>query len=65
MGFIYEGSKRGKQIQTDLGGGMIGAILFALFYFLFDEAGTKIFAIVLIDDWFHFIHRKDFGESIE
>lgn len=32
---------KGETSTHDLGGGMIGAVLFAVFYFLFDELGTK------------------------
>ncbi|WP_449540066.1 DNA translocase FtsK [Ferdinandcohnia sp. Marseille-Q9671] len=38
----------GNTTTTDLGGGMIGSILFAASYFLFDEAGTKIISVFLI-----------------
>ncbi|THE14528.1 DNA translocase FtsK [Bacillus timonensis] len=38
----------GNTSTTDLGGGMIGSILFAASYFLFDEAGTKIISVFLI-----------------
>ena len=44
--FMKEAS--GQANPDGLGGGMAGAILFVLFYFLFDEAGTKLFAIVLM-----------------
>lgn len=38
-----------KQSSTvDLGGGMIGAVLFALFHYLFDTAGTKIISFIVI-----------------
>ncbi|WP_077617874.1 DNA translocase FtsK [Bacillus sinesaloumensis] len=38
----------GNTSTTDLGGGMIGSLLFAASYFLFDEAGTKIISVFLI-----------------
>ncbi|QHZ46859.1 DNA translocase FtsK [Bacillus sp. NSP9.1] len=38
----------GKAGSPDLGGGMIGAVLFAASYFLFASAGSKIIAIFLI-----------------
>ncbi|MFD4928339.1 DNA translocase FtsK [Peribacillus butanolivorans] len=38
----------GKTSTKDLGGGMIGAILFAASYFLFDEAGSKIVSFLFI-----------------
>ncbi|MGM0873727.1 MAG: DNA translocase FtsK [Bacillota bacterium] len=39
---------RGEVSTVDLGGGMLGALLFAASYYLFAEAGSKIIAIVLI-----------------
>lgn len=39
---------RGEISTVDLGGGMLGALLFAASYYLFAEAGSKIIAIVLI-----------------
>ncbi|KAA6452809.1 DNA translocase FtsK [Bacillus swezeyi] len=39
---------KGKTGSPDLGGGMIGAVLFAASYFLFASAGSKIIAIFLI-----------------
>ena len=54
----------GERNPADLGGGMIGAILFALFYYLFDEAGTKLLAFVLIVIGFILLTGKTFGESI-
>ncbi|GKU82534.1 DNA translocase FtsK [Niallia sp. NCCP-28] len=38
-----------KESSTvDLGGGMIGAVLFALFHYLFDTAGTKMISFIVI-----------------
>lgn len=53
----------GETSTTDLGGGMLGAILFALFYFLFDEAGSKIIAAVLIMIGIVLLTGKTFGEA--
>ncbi|PGT86726.1 DNA translocase FtsK [Bacillus sp. AFS040349] len=39
---------KGEASTVDLGGGIIGAVLFAASYYLFAEAGSKIIAIVLI-----------------
>lgn len=39
---------KGETGSPDLGGGMIGAILFAASYFLFAQAGSQIMAIVLM-----------------
>ncbi|MGM9924073.1 MAG: DNA translocase FtsK [Bacillus sp. (in: firmicutes)] len=38
----------GKASSGDLGGGMLGAVLFAVFYFLFAEAGAKLAAFICI-----------------
>lgn len=35
-------------LPQDLGGGMVGAILFAIFYFLFNSSGTKIIFLFLM-----------------
>lgn len=55
---------RGETSTTDLGGGMIGSILFALFYYLFDEAGTKIVAGLLLIIGFILLTGKTFGEAL-
>ncbi|XQY93570.1 DNA translocase FtsK [Metabacillus sp. HB246100] len=39
---------RGQASGVDLGGGMIGALMFAASYYLFAEPGSKIIAVVLI-----------------
>lgn len=39
---------KGETSTHDLGGGMIGATLFAAFYFLFDDLGTKWLSFLLI-----------------
>ena len=53
-----------KKAHTDLGGGMIGAVLFALFYFLFDTAGTKLAGRCLNFDWIYSTDWKNFRPSI-
>ncbi|MDQ0156755.1 DNA translocase FtsK [Robertmurraya andreesenii] len=55
---------KGETSTTDLGGGMIGSILFALFYFLFDAVGTKIIAGVLIITGLVLLTGKTFGEAV-
>ncbi|MDP4083093.1 MAG: DNA translocase FtsK [Bacillota bacterium] len=45
---MYVMEIKGQTTTSDLGGGMIGAVLFALFYYLFSETGTKIIAFVFI-----------------
>ncbi|WP_102271402.1 DNA translocase FtsK [Cytobacillus massiliigabonensis] len=54
----------GETSTTDLGGGMIGATLFALFYFLFDEAGSKIIAFVLIIIGCILLTGKTLGDAL-
>ncbi|KIY20757.1 FtsK/SpoIIIE family DNA translocase [Mesobacillus subterraneus] len=45
---LYVMEAKGESSTTDLGGGMIGAVLFALFYYLFDAAGSQLIAFLLI-----------------
>lgn len=63
MGIILDGSS-GETSTTDLGGGMIGAVLFALCHYLFDEAGTKLIAAVLIMIGFVLLTGKTFGDAL-
>ncbi len=60
--FMKEAS--GQANPDGLGGGIAGAILFVLFYFLFDEAGTKLFAIVIMMIGFILLTGKTFGEAL-
>lgn len=53
---------RGQTSSTDLGGGMLGAVLFSLFYLLFEATGAKIIAIVTIIAGIIFITGKSFGD---
>lgn len=39
---------KGQSSTIDLGGGMIGAVLFALFHYLFDTTGTQIISFLTI-----------------
>lgn len=39
---------QGKATGSDLGGGMIGAVMFAASYYLFDQLGTELMASILI-----------------
>ncbi len=55
---------KGETSTSNLGGGMIGAILFAIFYYLFDEAGTKIFSTILIIIGIILLTGKTFGEAL-
>lgn len=52
----------GQTSTHDLGGGMIGALLFAFSFFLVDALGTKIIAIVLILIGLALLTGKTFGD---
>jgi DNA segregation ATPase FtsK/SpoIIIE, S-DNA-T family len=55
---------RGETSTTDLGGGMIGALLFAISYYLFAEAGTKIIATLFFIIGFILFTGKTLGEPL-
>ncbi len=59
---LYLMEAKGETSTVDLGGGMIGAILFALFYYLFDAAGSQLIAFVAIVIGFVLITGKTFSE---
>jgi DNA segregation ATPase FtsK/SpoIIIE, S-DNA-T family len=61
---LYWMNVNGKTVNVDLGGGMIGAILFAAFYYLFAEPGTKLIAAMLIIIGIVLITGKSLRESI-
>jgi DNA segregation ATPase FtsK/SpoIIIE, S-DNA-T family len=61
---LYWMNANGKTVNVDLGGGMIGAILFAAFYYLFAEPGTKLIAAMLIIIGIVLITGKSLRESI-
>ncbi|WP_088072537.1 DNA translocase FtsK [Gottfriedia luciferensis] len=52
---------KGQISTVDLGGGMIGAILFAVLYFLFDRTGAILFGIIAIVAGILFITGKPLG----
>ncbi|KAB7708105.1 cell division protein FtsK [Bacillus aerolatus] len=54
--------KEGMESSKDLGGGMIGAMLFAVSYFLFDTLGTKMLSFVLVIIGLILITGRSFGE---
>ncbi|KIL73629.1 DNA translocase FtsK [Bacillus badius] len=54
--------KEGMTKTHDLGGGMIGAALFAVSYFLFDTLGTKILSFVLVMMGIILITGRSLGE---
>ncbi|WP_419888501.1 DNA translocase FtsK [Neobacillus niacini] len=55
---------KGETSTIDLGGGMIGAVLFAMFHYLFAETGTKIIAFIFILIGFILLTGKSFGEFV-
>ncbi|MCP3739153.1 DNA translocase FtsK [Rossellomorea sp. BNER] len=61
---LYWMEVKGESSTSDLGGGMIGAILFAASHFLFASQGTEIISIVLIIIGFILITGKSLGEWI-
>ena len=54
---------KGETSTVDLGGGMFGAVLFAMFYFLFDAAGSQLIAFVAIIIGIILITGKTFGDT--
>lgn len=54
--------KEGAGASSDLGGGMVGALLFSVTYFLFDTLGTRICSFVLILIGLILITGKSFSE---
>jgi DNA segregation ATPase FtsK/SpoIIIE, S-DNA-T family len=61
---LYWMNVKGKSVNVDLGGGMIGAILFAAFYYLFAAPGTKLIAALLIVIGIVLITGKSLRESV-
>lgn len=61
---LYWGEVTNQASTSDLGGGMIGALMFAVFYYLFDEAGSKIIAFLLIIVGIILITGKTFGPAM-
>jgi DNA segregation ATPase FtsK/SpoIIIE, S-DNA-T family len=55
---------RGETSTTDLGGGILGAVLYALFHYLFAETGTKIIAFIFILVGFILLTGKSFGDFV-
>lgn len=61
---LYWMEVRGETSTTDLGGGMIGALLFAMSYYLFAEAGTKIIAALFFIIGFILLTGRTLGEPL-
>ncbi|WP_071459501.1 FtsK/SpoIIIE family DNA translocase [Bacillus massilinigeriensis] len=59
---LFELEARGKSNPLGLGGGMTGAVLFAMFYYLFDATGTQLIAFVLIMIGIVLITGRTFGD---
>ncbi|MFJ5713279.1 DNA translocase FtsK [Neobacillus sp. NPDC093127] len=55
---------KGEASTQDLGGGILGAILYALFHYLFAETGTKIIAFIFIIIGIILLTGKSFGDFI-
>jgi S-DNA-T family DNA segregation ATPase FtsK/SpoIIIE len=55
---------KGEASTQDLGGGILGAILYALFHYLFAETGTKIIAFIFIIIGIILITGKSFGDFL-
>ncbi|RWR14175.1 FtsK/SpoIIIE family DNA translocase [Siminovitchia fortis] len=56
---------KGEASTNDLGGGMIGAVLFSGFYLLFDATGTKIISFFLILVGIILLTGKSMGDFVE
>ncbi|TYS16229.1 DNA translocase FtsK [Rossellomorea vietnamensis] len=61
---LYWMEVRGESSTSDLGGGVIGAVLYAVSFFLFDSAGTKILCMALIAIGIVLITGKSFGSAL-
>ncbi len=61
---LYWLEQAGQISSSDLGGGMIGAVVFAASYFLFDEPGTKIIAVLLIVCGVILVTGKSLNETL-
>ncbi|MBY0099263.1 DNA translocase FtsK [Mesobacillus maritimus] len=60
---LYKMEIRGESSTPELGGGMIGAVLFSMFYFLFDAVGSQLIAFVSIIIGIILITGRTFGET--
>jgi len=60
---LYMMEIRGETSTVDLGGGMLGAVLFAMFYFLFDAVGSQLIAFVSIIIGIILITGRTFGDT--
>ncbi|WP_066068712.1 DNA translocase FtsK [Neobacillus soli] len=61
---LFKMELKGETSTKDLGGGMLGAVLFALFHYLFAETGTKIIAFIFILIGIILLTGKSFGDFV-
>jgi DNA segregation ATPase FtsK/SpoIIIE, S-DNA-T family len=61
---LYWMEIKGEASTSDLGGGLVGAILFAISHYLFAETGTKIIAFILIIIGFILVTGRTFGDVV-
>jgi len=61
---LYWMDLRGEASSTDLGGGMIGALLFSVCFLLFDATGAKIIAFISMMIGFILLTGKSFGDIL-
>ncbi|WP_230495654.1 DNA translocase FtsK [Pseudoneobacillus rhizosphaerae] len=61
---LYRMEINGETSTSDLGGGMVGALFFAISYYLFAETGTKIVAFILIIIGFILLTGRTFGDTV-
>lgn len=61
---LYWMEMKGETSTSDLGGGMIGALLFAVSHYLFAATGTKIISFILIIIGFILITGRTLGDGI-
>jgi DNA segregation ATPase FtsK/SpoIIIE, S-DNA-T family len=61
---LYWMELKGETSTSDLGGGMIGALLFAVSHYLFAATGTKIISFILIIIGFILITGRTLGDGL-
>jgi S-DNA-T family DNA segregation ATPase FtsK/SpoIIIE len=61
--------ERNSRLPTDIGGGMVGALFYALFHYLFDDSGTPLASVamavagLLLMTGFSFVQLLQLGKS--
>ena len=61
---LYWMDIRGESSTSDIGGGMIGSILFAVSYFLFDSQGARIMSATFIIIGIILVTGKSLGDVL-